>query len=180
MVHKDRPHFRAVAELADEATPIDVPVLMPPDKWVEMVFSEEDGVIYHGPVFRRLTHFGSDSSGAWYGKIVAASSAELIGDRRGGEFLLPAAALDACLYACGVYLWYLDKTAIFIPQAIDGLRLRRAARQGEACTVRLRFRGQEKNLGVFDFVLFGEDGSVILEVAGYQNINVTGERKWPA
>ena len=75
--------------------------------------------------------------------------------RHEGEFLLPSAAIDACLFACGVYLWYSDKNAIFIPYAIDSIRLRRPARPGEACMVRLNFRNREQNLGVFDFVLFG-------------------------
>jgi acyl transferase domain-containing protein/NAD(P)-dependent dehydrogenase (short-subunit alcohol dehydrogenase family)/3-hydroxymyristoyl/3-hydroxydecanoyl-(acyl carrier protein) dehydratase len=176
MIQKDRQHFRVLAEAGPNSPLDNAPTFRLPDDWISIKYPEDDLVLYHGPVFRRLTHMASGSNGTSYGKIVAASSTKLSGDGRQGDFILPAAELDACLFACGAHLWMRDHKSISIPQAFDYIQLGRAARPGEECIVLIRLRSEEKNIGVFDFVLIGDDKSVILNVEGYRNFNVMGER----
>jgi hypothetical protein len=177
LVQKDRPHFRALAE-SGEAAPAPTPAFPASLAWQDTWYPEDDQVIHHGPAFRRLSQLVGCTDGRWYGKISAGATGDLGGPRRRGKFLLPAAALDACFFACGIYVWYqIDRRLISIPEGMDRVRLWRAARAGEACVVQLRLNSFERQRGSFDFVLFGEDESAILEVNGYRNINAASAAK---
>jgi hypothetical protein len=89
--------------------------------------------------------------------------------------VLPAALLDACFFASGIALWVMFKGVVAIPNGIREIRLGRLPQDGEKCVVKIVYRGREGQLGLFDLTLYGDDGTVILEVDGYQNVIVAEE-----
>lgn len=169
LVHKDRLHFRAAVELAEQPSPIEASSPGLPETWFDVCYPDGDLPIYHGPVFRCLKQSAVDPAGGW-GKIVMPSPESLTGERRGGKLIIPAVVLDACFFACGICVWVQDNQAVAIPQGIRHLRLGRLARPGEECILRLNRRLDQPDHGSFNFTLFGDDGGVILQVEGYQVI----------
>ncbi len=168
---KDKPYLRAQIETAPESRTLSVPLPAEPSGWTLCWYPESELVIYHGPVFRCLREFAVEGQEAW-GKIVAPSPGELGGLRQGNRWVLPSALLDACLFSCGVALWWHLRGAVSIPDGIEAIHLGRSPQPGEMCLVHITIRGREGKLALFDFTVFGEDGSVVLQVEGYRNVIV--------
>ncbi len=169
---KDKPYLRAQVETAPRRPALAVPPPPEPAGWTLCWYPESELVIYHGPVFRCLREFAVDEEDGW-GKIVAPSPGEVGGRRQGSRWVMPSALLDACFFSCGVVLWWHLRGAVSIPDGIEAVRLGRAPAPGEVCLVHIKKRGRTGKLALFDFTVFGEDGSVILQVEGYRNVIVT-------
>lgn len=141
-----------------------------PQDWNEMQYlddrrAREKGLVLHGPRFRCLRQVWMQSDGGW-GRIIAPPLSEL-GEKRGNGWIIPAAVLDACLVACGVFA-NTELKVNQLPLAFKRLRIDRLPRAGEHCTVRLNLRGRQDDSTYFDFALFGNDGTVILVAEGHR------------
>ncbi len=175
LLQKDRPYLQGIVETAVAESEICVdPPTEPSTTWNKCGYFENDNLIYHGAAFRCLKQITGEGHVA-YGRLLAPDLGELGGTRRGTRWVLPPALLDACFFASSVYLWYVFKSVVAIPSGIDHIRLGRQQRTGEGCLVEVHFRGRGSEFGIFDFTLFGEDGSMILQVEGYKNVIVGQE-----
>ena len=112
-----------------------------------------------------------------FGQIVAPAINELGGARQGNKWFVPAAVLDACLFACGTFAYSMFGKRVEIPAGIDLLRLGRKPRTGEACQVRILYRGDEGRGSRYDFHLFGDDGTCLLSVEGYRTTAIVPGNK---
>ena len=120
LIDAQRLQMRAVAELADGPPAIEAaPPGQPPLGWLANQYAE-DGVFYHGAPLRCLKEWAIQYDGGW-GRIVAPAPAELAGPRPARGWILPPAVLDACLYACGSFLFVQFGGQIAAPQAVDRL-----------------------------------------------------------
>ncbi len=142
----------------------------PPDTWHDMLYPgdlrvEPEGLVVHGPRLRALKKVRFDDTGGW-GRISAPPTSDL-GPNRGREWIIPAAVLDACLVACGVFTRQVQGFNP-LPRAIGKLQLAGLPKRDEECTVRLRLADRGTKFADFDFVLFGEDDRVILSARGYR------------
>jgi acyl transferase domain-containing protein/NAD(P)-dependent dehydrogenase (short-subunit alcohol dehydrogenase family) len=174
VIQADRPYLRAdVALSSDDTSAAASSCSSAPDsEWQDVWYPEEDAVIYHGPVFRRLRQITVDERSDGWARLVAPSSDEIAGERRGDRWLMPSALLDGCFFACGAFLWFLFEGVVAIPAGIREIRFGRMPRVGENCLAHIWFRDRQDDQGIFDVHLFGEDGEAILEVDGYRNIIV--------
>lgn len=125
------------------------------------------GLVFHGPTLRCLQQVSLHAEGAW-GRILAPPPTDL-GEGRGPDWVLPAAVLDACLVACGVFANQQLKVRQ-LPDAFERLRIGRLPRTGETCTVSVSLRGRQERNTCFDFTLVGDDGAVILDAEGHRCI----------
>ena len=174
LLQKDRPYLRGIVDVASQPSPLEITPPAEPETWHDCWYPEEDIVIYHGPAFRCLRQMSAKDNTA-YARLVAPPLAELAGARGCGGWMIPPALLDSCFFASGIFLWVLFKGVVAIPNGIQHVRLGRQPRSEEKCLVRIHFRGREAELGLFDFEIFGDDGTVILQVEGYQSVIVAEE-----
>jgi NAD(P)-dependent dehydrogenase (short-subunit alcohol dehydrogenase family) len=167
LVEKDRLHFSAVVELA--AQPAGIEAAPPPahGEWFDVTYPPREALLYHGPPLRLLKRIAVDESGAW-GEIHLPAGSELAGSRDAGAWLTPSAAIDACFYACGIYTWVFAEQGVTVPESLAELRFGRPARPSEQGLAHVACRNMEPNRGLFDFALFGDDGTVIFQAKGYR------------
>jgi hypothetical protein len=171
LIQADRPQLKGIAELGDGPVEIAAPPLEhPPLGWHPFRYAGPgEGMLYHGPPLRRLTECSYQYDGGW-GKIVAPALAELAGPRKPEGWILPVAVLDACVVACGSFVFFQFGGRLEVPHRFARLRVARLPRQGETCILRLHFLGREGRHSRFDFTLYGEDETPILQVEGYQTV----------
>jgi hypothetical protein len=168
---KDKPYLRTQVEVAKQGRTLTAAPPPEPAGWTLCWYPESELVIYHGPAFRCLREFAVEGEEGW-GRIVAPAAGELTGHRPGSHRVMPSALLDACFFSCGVVLWWQMRGVVAIPDGIESIRLGRSPQPGEVCLVHITSRGREGKLALFDFTVFGEDGSVVLQVDGYRNVIV--------
>ncbi len=173
VAEKDRVHGVGQVEVGAPEPAEPLAILRRPGAWYTVEYPEKL-VIYHGPVLRclKLTSVLEENEG--WGWIVAPAQADLWGRRTGRGPLVPAEVLDACFYACGIYVWVKDHGAVAIPQGYGQLRLGRPPAPHETCLVRLRRSAKEEGHSYFDFTLYGADGAMILKVQRYHAVAVAG------
>jgi hypothetical protein len=164
-----RLHVKGIVELGKRSAIAAEPPGEPPQGWMPVRYAEK-GVIYHGQPLRCLKAYSHGGDGAW-AKIVAPPLSELAGGRPTEGWIVPSAALDACLYACGMYV-FLQFGQIDVAHGFDRLRLGHLPREGETCIARLYFKRQLDRHSWFDFTLFGDDNRVIVEAEGFRSVNV--------
>ena len=120
-----------------------------------------------------MTQCAYQYDGGW-GRIVAADVAELAGPRGGAGWVLPTAVLDACVVACGSFLYLQFGGVVEVPYAFERLRWTRMPRAGEECVIRLFFRERGDRHSRFDFTLFGQNDEPLVQAVGYRTIRVGG------
>ena len=174
VLQKDKPYLRATVELGTDVAAPTAEMPVPVDTWYDVWYPEVDAVIWHGLPFRCLRQMTSYQEDCALGTFVAPASNGLA-PQRAGEWLTPAALLDACFFASGVFLWYRHAGVVAIPDGIGRLSLGRIPRADEKCLVIIRDNGRDGDKATFDFTLFGEDGSVVVAVEGYRNVIVAEE-----
>jgi hypothetical protein len=140
----------------------------PPLGWIDYRYVDE-GLLVHGMPLRCLKHYASDHEGGW-GRIVAPPLAELAGPRGSRGWIFPVAVLDACVVACGTWVWWQFGGRLEVPYGFDRLSMLAHPREGELCTLRFAFRGHAGKHSKFDFTLFGDGGRPLVVVAGYQTV----------
>ncbi|MFM1997214.1 MAG: Phthiocerol/phenolphthiocerol synthesis polyketide synthase type PpsA, partial [Planctomycetota bacterium] len=154
--------------------PVDAVLEQPPFPFNPMYY-QEDAPLRHGPSFRTLDGLFLDRSGGW-GRLVSQHGDGVALPRGSKGWTVPVGLLDGCIVACAVYSYILCGRRVEIPVQFERLRVCSQARGGEKCTSRLFFRSQDSRETVYDVVLFGDDGRVILAVDGLHLAVIGGER----
>jgi hypothetical protein len=123
--------------------------------------------MYLGPPLQclRKIRVGQDRA---HGKIIAPALIELSGpDRPVDGWLVPSAALDACLFATGWLCWARVQPGATLPVRFGAVELGRLPYPGEECVVETRFLRREERFAVFAFTLLGADRSELIRVQDY-------------
>jgi acyl transferase domain-containing protein len=173
LIQSERLIVEAIVEFAPQAQLFDAkPPGRPPQGWFPYLYpAPNEAIMHHGKTLRCLRECCFQYDGGW-GKIVAPSLAELAGDRSDQGWIFPAAVLDACLVGCSGYVWIQFSATAEIPYAFRRLLVLRHPREGETCIMRFFFRGRDEKNCHFDFTLFGDDNSVILQAEGYRTLTL--------
>jgi len=153
---------------------IDAVLEQPPFPFNPMYY-QEDAPLRHGPSFRTLDGLFLDRSGGW-GRLVSQHGDGVALPRGSKGWTIPVGLLDGCIVACAVYSYILCGRRVEIPVQFERLRVAAQPRGGEKCIARLFFRSQDVRETVYDVVLHGDDGRVILAVDGLHLAVVGGER----
>jgi|GEM_PF-774000 len=173
LIDANRLHVEGIVPAGVDSSPLVCdPPGRPPLGWFPHQYPE-DGLMYHGRGLRYLTGCAYQFDGGW-GQITAPDLAELAGPRGGEGWTVPISVLDACVVACGGYLFMQFGGVIEVPYEFERLRIARLPRTGEACVIRLFFRERGEKYSRFDFTLFGEGDEPLLQVDGYRTIRVGG------
>jgi NAD(P)-dependent dehydrogenase (short-subunit alcohol dehydrogenase family) len=169
LVEENRVYLRGVVESSQHGEDAQHTRPNVPDgAWHRVEYPELGSKFYLGPPLRCLRKIQFGEKVAW-GQMIAPAIVELAGPQHPvAGWMLPSAALDACLYATGLLAWYAVEPGSALPASMGRLTLGRLPRAGESCLVETRFRGREDRYGLFDFVLFGINGEVIMEVSDYR------------
>ncbi len=159
---------------ADQAEPVLAPTLeSPPFPYSPMNYAEgKQAQLLHGPLFRCLKGLCLQRDGGW-GKVTAAAADNLAGNRKGTRWFLPTATLDSCLVATGVDLFILMTKRTEIPHRMEEIRVVRLPKAGEACVVRLNYKGHTDRHTTYDLILYGANKEVLLTVKNYQGIRTS-------
>ncbi|MEO8494244.1 MAG: SDR family NAD(P)-dependent oxidoreductase [Planctomycetota bacterium] len=168
-VEENRVYLRGIVEASQlgQDTPRTKPVV-PDGPWHPVEYPALGSKFYLGPPLRCLRKIQFGEQVAW-GQMIAPAIVELAGPQHPvAGWMLPSAALDACLYATGLLAWFAVEPGSALPASIGRLTLGRLPRAGESCLVETRFRSREGRYGLFDFTLFGVNGEVIMEVSDYR------------
>jgi len=126
--------------------------------------------IAHGPALRALRRLcgdgDGDGDGGW-GELVAPAAAALRRGRAGRRWLLPAALLDGCLVACGLYAR--ERFGVVgVPAHLGELRVLAVPRAGTRCTVAFALRERDERSLRFDFTLADAGGRLVAVAADYR------------
>lgn len=159
---------------ADRAEPVLAPTLdSAPFPYSPMNYAEgKQAQLLHGPLFRCLKSLCLQRDGG-FAKVAAAAANNLAGQRQGSKWFLPTATLDSCLVATGVDLFILMNKRTEIPHRMEELRVVRLPKEGEACIVRLFYRGHTDRNTTYDLILYGANKDVLLTVKNYQGIRTS-------
>lgn len=166
VLQRDRIHFAGLVDLADRRAALNISMPPAPQSWHPFEF-RSDGPMVHGPVFQGVKGVSFDGETGW-GELIALSLGDLGGPGRGRNWLVPATLLDAAFYVCGIHLWLNVEPVPALPQSIEVVRLGRMPRDGERALVHVRCRETQPRQATYDFTIYGEDRSVIVQVEGYQ------------
>jgi 3-hydroxymyristoyl/3-hydroxydecanoyl-(acyl carrier protein) dehydratase len=167
LVQKDRLHFSASVMMGERSTKLDEAAPAVSGEWFDVTYPPREALMYHGLPLRLLKRGAIGDTCAW-GQLELPAVNELAGSRDANGWLTPSAAVDACLYACGVYTWLCGDHGVTVPDSLGELRFGRTARPSERAIVHLVCRELQEKFGVFDFTLFGDDGAVIFQATKYR------------
>ncbi len=173
-VGKETVFQTATVMFADKAEPVLAPTLeSAPFPYSPMNYAEgKQAQLLHGPLFRCLKSLCLQRDGG-FGKVAAAAANNLAGSRKGSKWFLPTATLDSCLVATGVDLFILMNKRTEVPHRMGEVRVVRLPKEGEACIVRLFYRGHTDRNTTYDLILYGANKDVLLTVKNYQGIRTS-------
>jgi acyl transferase domain-containing protein len=174
---EERVHLRGKV-LAGAVEPVMATLDQPPFPFNPMYY-QEDAPLRHGPSFRTLDGLFLDRSGGW-GRLVSQHGDGVTLPRGPKGWTVPVALLDGCIVACAVYSYILCGRRVEVPVAFERLRMVTPPRGGEKCIARLLFRSQDTRESVYDLMLFGDDGRVILALDGLHLAVIAAERSRPS
>ena len=168
LIQKDRLYLEAKAVVAD--TPATPTTTLPtfPSEWHSVQYPE-DSAIYHGLPFRCLKAISCEATSGW-GHILAQPLVDLTGESKRDGWIIPSCVLDSALYACGCHLYLHGKGAVSLPRKIELLELGRVPQDGENCYVHFTCRDIAEKSAMYDMVVVGQDGTVILKATGYEKV----------
>jgi acyl transferase domain-containing protein len=169
LVEANRGYLRGTVEVTE--TPATLTATMPrldERDWQGIDYAPRGSKFYLGPPLRACKQIRLGQGVLW-GKIYPPMLQELAGQRRSADgWMVPSAALDACLYAVGMLAWTQVQPGPSLPFRFGRVALGRLPHPGEACLVEATFLRQEGRYADFNFTLFGSSGDVILQVNDYR------------
>lgn len=143
-------------------------VVVRSEAWQPVQYPQRGSKMYLGPPLRCLKRIQVQGNAA-VGQISAPALVEIAGPQRNVEgWLIPSAAIDACLFAVGILGWTSVAPGATLPVSFGRVELGRKPQPGEACTVEVHFVRREGKLAVFTFTLFGDDDNVLVHVEDYR------------
>jgi acyl transferase domain-containing protein len=169
LVEPNRGYLRSVVEVSESPAPLSgaMPQLDESD-WQAIDYAPRGSKFYLGPPLRACKKIRTGQGVLW-GKIYPPMLQELAGRRRSADgWIVPSAALDACLYAVGLLAWMQVQPGPSLPFRFGRIALGRLPHPGEACLVEVKFLRKEGRYADFNFTLFGSSGDVILQVSEYR------------
>ena len=101
-------------------------------------------------------------------KLFSGSLQQVIGDRQPRQFKIPCLALDGSMVCCGFFGFCMLETTVGLPHAMESIRLLRLPQDHETCTLRFFYKESNSVGELYDFILLGDAGDVILDVKSYQ------------
>ena len=168
LVERDRPYLTGTVDL-DRAPAAPRAEPAPPVRdWHPVPYPKRSAKFYLGPPLRclRKIQIGDDRA---IGRIIAPAAVELASVHRDiAGWMLPSAALDACLYATGLLAWERVQSGVSLPVRLGRVTFGRSRAPGEQCHVETRFTGRADNHGQFEFSLFGCDGDRLIDATDYR------------
>jgi hypothetical protein len=170
LIKKDRVHLRAVAEVADSVPALQVAMGEPPESMHAFEF-QHNGPLYHGPTLHGVKATTFDEHGGW-GQLQALSLAKLGGPRPGHDWTVPATLLDAGFYVCGIHAWFLANQSFSLPASLERVQFGRLPRDNENCLMSFSCREVNDKQAIYDFTVFGEDRTPLLQVTGHRLVMV--------
>jgi len=168
LIQKDRLYLEAKAVVADTTATPTTALPAFPTEWHAVEYPE-DSAIYHGPPFRCLKAISCDAASGW-GHILAQPLVDLTGEAKRDGWIVPSCVLDSALYACGCHLYLHGEGAVSLPRKIELLELGRVPQDGENCYVHFTCRDIAEKSALYDMVVVGQDGGVILKATGYEKV----------
>jgi malonyl CoA-acyl carrier protein transacylase/NAD(P)-dependent dehydrogenase (short-subunit alcohol dehydrogenase family) len=174
LIESQRPYLRADVEVSSQ--PVTLAATMNPmssGEWQAVDYAARGAKFYLGPPLRALKQIKLGTQVLW-GRIFPPMLQELAGTRRSADgWIVPSAALDACLYAVGLLAWMQIRPGPSLPFSFGRIALGRLPHPGEACVVEVKFLQQQDRYADFEFTLFGTSGDVILQVTDYRIVYLT-------
>lgn len=171
IVDRNRLNFSAQARLqtATQSAHGRVRLSIPESvQWQPVEYPPADAEFYVGWPLQKLRKVAHTSEGL-LGRISAPALIELAGVTRSTRgWIVPSAALDACLFAVGILAWQRIAPGSALPVRMSELRLGRLPRPGESLMVHVTMREASQGKASFDFSLYGVDGSMIVDVVNYE------------
>ncbi len=125
----------------------------------------EDAELVHGPTLRSLKGSYFDRDGGW-AELESPDSWQIFGGYSTGHTYSPVALTDGCFYACGMFAYFLCGRRVERPLSIAKLTIGRVPNKGEICRFRFRLAEQQTTYSMYDFTLFDEAGSLVLDGRG--------------
>ncbi|PQO27337.1 hypothetical protein C5Y96_17490 [Blastopirellula marina] len=168
LIQKDRLYLEATAVVADTPSTLTTSLPTFPTEWHAVEYPE-DSAIYHGQPYRCLKAISCDSTSGW-GHILAQPLVDLTGESKRDGWVIPSCVLDSALYACGCHLYLHGEGAVSLPRKIELLELGRVPQDGENCYVHFTCRNIAEKSALYDMVVVGQDGTVILKATGYEKV----------
>ncbi|QDU76346.1 Mycocerosic acid synthase [Bremerella volcania] len=168
LIQKDRLYLEAKAVVADEPSTPTTTLPTFPSEWHAVQYPE-DSAIYHGQPFRCLKAISCEAASGW-GHILAQPLVDLTGESKRDGWIIPSCVLDSALYACGCHLYLHGEGAVSLPRKIELLELGRVPQDGENCYVHFTCRNIAEKSALYDMVVVGQDGTVILKASGYEKV----------
>jgi len=135
--------------------------------WTKVIYPPSGGPVYHGPELQCLHSIAVEDREA-FGKIFATSAVQLGGGHRPGTgWSVPAAAMDACLYAAALLAGKQTGRGS-LPVRFDRIRFGRQPDPGEPCLVHVKIVKETSQGMTLAFTLTGWNNDLLLEVNGYE------------
>jgi hypothetical protein len=168
LVEPDRVYLRGTVKLGNGSPVVESFRPKPAaGVWQTVEYPAADARFYLGPPLRSLRKVQAGEGRLW-GRIIAPALGDLAGRGRLADgWIVPSAALDACLFATGILAWRQLEPGVALPASFGRIRLGRLPDHGEACLVETRLRSHSGRHAEFDFRLLGCDGQVLLDVEQY-------------
>jgi hypothetical protein len=171
LIESNRPYLRGEIEITTSPTSSSPAAGRPegcPSDWQTVEYAERGSKFYLGPPLRACKKICLGQGVLW-GKIYPPMLQELASRRRSAEgWIVPSAALDACLYAVGLLAWMQVQAGPSLPFRFGRIALGRLPHPGEECVVECKFLRRDGRYADFDFTLFGNNGDAILQVSDYR------------
>ena len=167
VMHEDRVYSSAIVNFGQtpQIDPIDPG--QPIFGWSPFYYPEQL-VIAHGQPMQCL-HQLDYKHGGGRAKINSGSVQQVLGNRSPLNMKIASLVLDGSMVCSGFYGFCMMETTVGLPHAIESYRQVRLPRDFEVCTLRFFFREANQVGELYDFLLLGDDGTVILDVKGYQS-----------
>jgi len=168
LIQKDRLYLEAKAVVAETASTPTTTLPTFPTQWHAVQYPE-DSAIYHGEPFRCLKAISCEATSGW-GHILAQPLVDLTGEAKRDGWIIPSCVLDSALYACGCHLYLHGERAVSLPRRIELLELGKVPDDGKNCYVYFTCRNIAEKSALYDMVVVGQDGTVILKATGYEKV----------
>ncbi len=97
---------------------------------------------------------------------------KLGGPRTGHDWTVPVTLLDAGFYVCGIHAWFLANQSFSLPASLERVQFGRLPREDENCLMSFTCREVNEKQAIYDFTVFGEDRTPVLQVTGHRLVMV--------